>query len=231
MSTGIKVLEIATQHLGERYILGTLAPKNKPSWHGPWDCAEFVSWCVFQAAGILYGCNDNQANPANADAYTGYWARDAQQQGQMISIVQAASTPGAIVLRVPNPEIGHVVISDGEGGTMEAHSTRRGVIKGTLSGRHWDMGILVPGIQYTLNSAVSLSSSPVYHLSSPQMTGNIVKLIQQSLISRGFNPGRVDGIFGSDTAAATRAFQLSEGLLADGEVGSETAEMLGITLS
>jgi hypothetical protein len=67
----------------------------------------------------------------------------------MISIEQAARTPGAVVLRIPQVGAsGHVVLSDGESGTVEAHSSIDGVIHASLSNRSWDMGILVPGIVY-----------------------------------------------------------------------------------
>src|SRR5215467_4469535 len=121
--TGAKVLEIAQQHVGEKYILGVLVPKNNPNWKGPWDCAEFASWLVFQAAALLYGCDRDFGDPATADAFTGFWERDAKNLGQIIPIEQAARTPGANVLRAPQPgAIGHIVVSDGTGGTVEAHS-------------------------------------------------------------------------------------------------------------
>jgi len=53
-ATGQTVLRIASQHLGEKYLLGTPVPKDNPDWDGPWDCAEFASWLIFQAAKILY---------------------------------------------------------------------------------------------------------------------------------------------------------------------------------
>jgi peptidoglycan hydrolase-like protein with peptidoglycan-binding domain len=40
---------------------------------------------------------------------------------------------------------------------------------------------------------------------------------------KGFDPGPIDGGFGPKTQAAPVAFQLSEGLVADGEVGQITA--------
>jgi lysozyme family protein len=58
----------------------------------------------------------------------------------------------------------------------------------------------------------------------------IVKRIQQALESKGFSPGTIDGEYGPDTEAAVVAFQLSEGLVADGEVGRDTAAALGISL-
>src|SRR5207244_13293080 len=89
---GERILQLGRKHIGEPYVLGALAPKNNPRWKGPWDCAEFASWLVFQAAGVLYGCESNSGEPASADAYTGYWARDAGDLGAKISVEQAMGT-------------------------------------------------------------------------------------------------------------------------------------------
>lgn len=229
-ATGERVLQIARQPVGEKYVLGVLAPKNNARWTAPWDCAEFASWLVFQAAATLYGCDRDFGDPATADAFTGYWERDAKSLGQVISIEQAARTPGAAVLRVPQVgAIGHIVISDGLGGTVEAHSSRDGVIESTLANRRWDMGILVPGIIYSQGSAVPVAapSAVIYRL-TPLMTGDKVQEIQQKLKAAGFDPGTVDGEFGPHTHAAVVAFQLSHGLAAEGEVGTQTAAALGV---
>ena len=83
MPTGLGMLQRARQHIHEDYVLGVVAPKNNPNWRGPWDCAEFTSWLVYQEARVLYGCVDDNSLPAVADAYTGAWtdefepARDA----------------------------------------------------------------------------------------------------------------------------------------------------------
>ena len=55
---------------------------------------------------------------------------------------------------------------------------------------------------------------------------DVVKL-QEKLKALGFNPGRIDGDFGTGTDAAVLAFQKSEGLLADGEAGVKTLIALG----
>lgn len=232
MTTGEDVLRLAKRHLGEEYVLGVVAPKSNAQWRGPWDCAEFVSWCVFQASGILYGCNNN-TNPILADAFTGFWHRDATSLGRSIDVESAASIPGAAVLRIPQPGlIGHVVFSDGEGGTVEAHSSSTGVVRRKLSGRRWDTGILVPGIAYTPVSDPRPVPQPllVLRLTHPQMQGTLVREVQRALKAKGFNPGRIDGIYGPNTVAAVNAFQLSNGLVPDGEVGAETARALGITM-
>lgn len=232
-ATGNGLVSLARKHIGERYVLGTLVPKDNGSWKGPWDCAEFFSWVVFQASGILYGCNRDFGDPATADAYTGFCDRDAKTLGQVISLDAAARTPGAAVLRVPPPgSIGHIVFSDGNGGTIEAHGSADGVIASTLAERRWDMGILVPGINYTQRAVVTVTgpSTVVYRLATPMMTGPVVKSIQQALKAKGFNPGTIDGEFGPHTQAAVVAFQLSNGLAGDGEVGAVTAAALKITL-
>jgi N-acetylmuramoyl-L-alanine amidase len=232
--TGTDVLRLAKKHIGERYVLGIVTPKDNRAWSGPWDCAEFASWLTYQVSGKIYGCNDDAAPPAIADAYTGSWARDASTLGVRVSVNEAASTPGAFVLRVPEGgPTGHIVVSDGKGGTVEAHSTKRGVIESSLDKRRWDMGILVPGIAFTQNAqpvSVVPPGSVIYRLMSPPQTHPMVKKIQRSLKRAGFDPGGVDGVFGAQTQAAVVAFQLSKGLVPDGEVGPKTAKALNIDL-
>lgn len=63
-------------------------------------------------------------------------------------------------------------------------------------------------------------------LSIGSQGADVVKL-QERLKELGFNPGRVDGDFGSGTEAAVMAFQRSEGLLADGIVEIKTLQALG----
>ncbi|HRF79997.1 MAG TPA: peptidoglycan-binding domain-containing protein [Flavobacteriales bacterium] len=233
MATGNELLKIARKHIGERYILGALAPKDNPNWKGPWDCAEFVSWVVYQAIGELHGCARNNGKPASADAYTGYWARDAKKTLQRIPVAEALRTPGAILLRVPAPGlIGHIAFSDGVGGTLEAHSSKYGVIEGGTKGRRWDMGLLIPGITYaTRTDPVETGPPPqILRLTKPRMKGKNVKTVQQALKNTGFDPGPIDGDFGPKTASAVAAFQLTKGLVPDGEVGPATARSLKIKL-
>ena len=52
--------------------------------------------------------------------------------------------------------------------------------------------------------------------------GNITKLLQEKLVSLGYNTNGVDGIFGSGTEKAVISFQKSNGLVADGIVGKNT---------
>ena len=234
MATGKEIVNLALKHVGEQYVLGTVVPKDDPAWDGPWDCAEFVSWCVYQTAKVLYGCDNDRGEPATADAYTGFWGRDARSIGREISLAEAARTAGAAVLRL-GPKMGHIVISDGQGGTVEAHSTNSGVIRHTLSNRRWDMGILIPGVTYEGGNGHPDPAPPappgvIYRLTSPCMQGAKIAEIQEKLADLGFGPINPDGVYGPRTFAAVRDLQNSNGLVPDGEVGPVTARFLGVTL-
>ncbi len=53
-------------------------------------------------------------------------------------------------------------------------------------------------------------------------SGAEVKQLQQLLISKGYEPGAVDGIFGPKTESAVKAFQTAAGLAVDGIAGPKT---------
>ena len=64
------------------------------------------------------------------------------------------------------------------------------------------------------------------HLTSPQMGGVDVLEVQQKLSALGYAPGKLDGIFGTATAAAVQAFQRDNNLEIDGVVGPKTRAVL-----
>lgn len=231
--TASDIFDLAIKHEGEQYVLGARAPLANSKWTGPWDCAEFASWCLYQATGVLFGVEPRN-DPIAADAFSGYWFQQAHQANAVVPIEVAARTVGAFVVRKPAPgKIGHIVISNGKGGTIEAHSSKRGVIRSTLAERRWDIGVIVPGI-----GALAAPDLPpiditvrTLRVENPLMAGPIVKDVQRALIVRGFAPGRADGVFGPQTAHAVRMFQESQqNLVSDGEVGPATFKALKIAV-
>ncbi len=56
--------------------------------------------------------------------------------------------------------------------------------------------------------------------------GTEVRTLQEQLNKLGFNSGKADGIFGSKTDNAVKAFQRTNGLIADGIVGDKTKAKL-----
>ena len=231
MATGQAMLELARPHIGEEYQ-NVLVPKNNANWRGPWDCAEFMSWLVFQEAEFLYGCVDSDANPALVEAYTGAWKTDSARRGRRIPVNKAAAIVGGFLLRFPPApgRMGHIAICDGQGGTVEAKSRAEGVVADTVRGRRWDTGVLVPGVTYN-EDVVPLALGPIRVVrmganNDPQ----VVRNIQRALVDAGIDPGGVDGIYGPKTTAAVAAFQRVKGLVVDGEVGPQTAAALNIQL-
>lgn len=230
MATGTAMVELARQHIGDDYEF-VLVPKNNANWRGPWDCAEFGSWLVFQEATKLYGCVDNNANPATVESYSGAWKRDSANSGRAIAPNTAAAIAGAFLLRFPaTGRMGHVAISDGQGGTVEAKSHSVGVVADTARERRWDVGVLIPGVEYDEDvQPISLGPVRVVRMGANNDPA-VVRRIQRALDETGIDSGGVDGRYGPKTTAAVAAFQTREGLVVDGEVGPQTAAALGIQL-
>ena len=232
MPTGNELLKLAETRIGEKYV-NVLVPKDNPNWHGPWDCAEFVSWVIYQKVGKLYGCTDNKGNPATTEAYSGSWVRDAQNGSlKPTDATTANSTAGVILIRKPPMpgKMGHVAISDGNGGTVEAAGTGLGVRRGKVEGRLWHFYTLVPEVVYTSTGAMIESRSLPFLLTleDPNISGTVIKNVQRALKEAGFDPGKIDGQYGPHTVAAVFAFQKLNRLVADGIVGPLTAKKLGV---
>ncbi|MDQ6897450.1 MAG: N-acetylmuramoyl-L-alanine amidase [Actinomycetota bacterium] len=89
-------------------------------------------------------------------------------------------------------------------------------------------GLLVDGIvgPWTFSALDAarwgLGDRLLQHTPGHLARGDDVTTLQERLLGLGFDPGRVDGLFGPDTEAAVRAFQRGVGLLPDGQVGPDT---------
>ena len=192
-----------------------------------------MSWLYYQTFGILYGCNNNLGDPQTAETYSDSWARDAHELGRIITVEEAKATPGAVILRIAGTgEVGHIAVSDGNGGTVEAHGSIDGITNSVVDGRRWDMGVLIPGVTYKANPIIAYRppTIEIYRLTQPNMVSTDVGQIQITLNRRGFDTDGVDNIFGEQTLRAVKLFQDSVGLNPDGEVSALTAAALGINL-
>lgn len=69
------------------------------------------------------------------------------------------------------------------------------------------------------NGTISTPANISQALSS---TGQPVKNAQGLLLAHGNSPGAIDGIFGTNTTTATKAFQKAQGLTQDGAIGQNT---------
>lgn len=238
--TGEDLYNLGLTRIGVPYVLGAVVPKDDASWVKDFDCAEFASWLTYQVGRVLFGCDTYDVAKAHtADAYTGYWKRDCDN-GKLIiiSVAEGILTKGAYLLRYASDgEYGHIICSDGNGGTVEANSTKYGTGQFKTANRRFDIGVLIPEVIYT-KSEHPIESLPnqkpkgiVYRYTQPLMPeSEVVKNIQISLKSLGYDLGFTDGIYGKKTMNAVAAFQKNHGLTPDGEVYTQTAKALNVTL-
>lgn len=73
------------------------------------------------------------------------------------------------------------------------------------------------------------NDSAVYTLSKIGSRGNEVRQVQRKLKELGYYKGSVDGIYGTATQKAVRAFQKNCGITADGVAGPKTLKFLGLS--
>ena len=235
------MVDLLKKHVGEVYQLGAVAPKDDADWDGPWDCAEFASWGIYQAVKKLYGCQDNNGKPHTADAWTNWFKRDIDA-GLLIpiSLDEAKRTVGAFVLRYTvGSRIGHIAPTAGAGGTIEAASTKLGVCRLLIDGRRWDTAFVVPGLLHYQAEAVggvdviSPYAGPaalVLRLTVPMMNHPMVVPLANELKKLGLYTKKVDETYGEGMFRAVCKLQESLGLVIDGEVviGGEVWKALGL---
>lgn len=101
------------------------------------------------------------------------------------------------------------------------------------------LSLLAVGLAYALFTINRhIHSAPVAAVETiptavlkPGATGNEVAEVQRRLKQWGYYNGAVDGIYGSGTREAVRKFQAKNGLTADGVVGLQTYQALGMNAS
>jgi cell wall-associated NlpC family hydrolase len=146
--TGGDILALAERHLGETYVFGASANFQDPNFAGPWDCADFTSWVLYQATGLVFGCTDDAAPTKKLEPFSGAWLADTKAKGQEIPVASAKKVPGAFFIRkAKGGKPGHVAVSDGQGKTIEAMGAAFGVARGKVDGR-FDTAVLVAGVKY-----------------------------------------------------------------------------------
>ena len=90
--------------------------------------------------------------------------------------------------------------------------------------------ILALAVLFALNILVICLAQAAQALTYQKgSTGSTVKQIQTKLKTWGYYSGSVDGVYGSATEKAVRAFQQKNGLTVDGKAGPQTLKAMGIS--
>ena len=133
---------------------------------------------------------------------------------------------GTAVFQNTNGKRGHIGLYVGGGMCVEEHGTQAGIIKSLLS--TWDEWGELKDVDYTDEIWETFDIIPADTLSKGAK-GEIVKWLQRGLVEAGYDVGKekdgsplIDGIYGTDTVSAVRAFQHDHGLTPDGKVGKKT---------
>lgn len=139
MANGADLVARAQSQAGKKY--GTGGGRTRPDVSGYSDCSGL----------IVYACNGFDIQIPQTSWLQARWCRD---HNTLITADVFLKTPGALAFRGPNQGYdgyganGHVVMSRGDGTTIEARGKAYGIGNFSGSGRGFSNWGLVPGVQY-----------------------------------------------------------------------------------
>ena len=111
---------------------------------------------------------------------------------------------------------------------IESKNHDEGVVETSIEGRGWNYAVRPTWYEDEPTPQKPVLTRELYR-TDPLMEGEDVKDCQRLLISKGYNPGKVDGLFGTNTEIAVKNFQIDVKLDINrlGTVGKKTATALG----
>lgn len=173
------------------------------------DCSGLFVWAYkLHGESIYHGSNTIW------NKYT-----DPDRRGPLAGEVRIRK--GTAVFQNTNGSRGHIGLYIGGGMCIEAKGTKSGVVTSPLA--TWDEWGELTQVDYTGAIYESFNILPLDTITKGAK-GELVKYLQRALQDAGYDIGAdgVDGIFGTETLSAVRAFQHDHGLTADGKVGKKT---------
>lgn len=229
--TASSLIEYCKAQLGLPYWMGTYGQiatralyeankKRLPQYYTANDFLSQLGKRVFDCVGLVKGFRWS-ATPTSAPVYnaaqdvavSGLYAQ-CSRRGDLRSM---PNIPGVCVF-IPRQHVGVYI---GDGWVIEARGHAYGVVKTRLADRPWTQWGMPDWITYdtkTEDKTVTVNAREIERGSM----GGAVRTLQAALNARGYNCGTVDGIFGTRTANACKAFQKDSGLVADGICGART---------
>ena len=192
-----------------------------------YDCAQLTRYAC-KAAGqeLVSGANSQ-------------WKKTAWDKTGKIGTLP--DVPGVLLYHVnASGTMTHTGVYIGGGYAVEARAAKYGVVKTAVKDRTWTHWAALPGVltgevvqtpalpeeapESAAQTQTDASEAGVITMTTLKngSRGTQVKVLQWLLDDKGYDPGQADGIFGSKTLAALKAFQKAKGLSVDGICGKNT---------
>lgn len=168
------------------------------------DCSGLFVWAFKQLGESIYHGSNT------------IWNKHLSLRGAIAGEIRIR--PGTAVFQVADGKRGHIGLYVGDGWVIEAKGTQSGVVQSRVDS--WDEWGELFAVDYSGEYYDSFFLPPADTLRKG-MTGEHVRWLQQSLNELGYGLD-ADGVFGSGTEAAVRAFQADRGLSPDGVAGKKT---------
>lgn len=161
---------------------------------------------AFDCSGLIGACLNANGNPGFDDTADGY-------RNRCVAIGKEQLQPGDFVFEWNGKKSGHVGIYIGNGRVIEARGRDYGVVETDLNAREWAK-FGRPDFMYLDGAQPAPVPEPsvpgltrILKLTTPLMRGDDVRQAQERLEKHLAQPGKIDGIFGEKTKAATKRFQ------------------------
>lgn len=189
---------------GDEYIFGhevSLSDTDPRAF----DCSELIQWACWRIG----------VEPHMPD---GSWlqARHCRDHRTLTSVENGIVTPGALLFRFSSspfsggrPSSSHVAVSQGDGRTIEARSSRHGVGQFSAHNRDWTHAGLVPGIDYEEDALAILSDEAQEHFQTvyeelqrldPPTSGAWARTLIEQKRKGNFTNAQIDAIKNQMTA-------------------------------
>ncbi len=191
-------MSAATAQEGDPYVWGASASANDAD-PDAFDCSELVKWAAARAG---------------VDVPDGTWLQylHLKEQGALVSVEDAARTPGALVFRfssepVPGggrPSEAHMAISMGDGRTIEAKGLAYGVVQDDIAGRGFEYAAVIPGLSDGGGSWLSGMAIPTGTVLSAATDSDADGFSDELELAQGLDPNQAD----SDGDGASDSYEV-----------------------
>lgn len=176
------------------------------------DCRGFTKWCL-ETAGVIKLQGGGATSQYN---YKNNWS----EKGSIKDMPNLVCC--VFQYNSSNGKMEHTGLHIGDGNIIHCSVN---VQTGTIADKKWTHYAIPAGL-YDKNTEKNTGEVKVMKTVKKGSKGEEVKQLQTMLNILGYDCGVADGIFGTKTDIAVRAFQKQEGLLVDGVVGKQTWTLL-----